>query len=77
MVENGIETTTTTTTTTTNNVKKNETAVNTPTTTTTTTTNSGSSSDVLSTLPSNCFPLTHQVAGHFYGKGRTKLGIFI
>ena len=26
-------------------------------------------------LPTNCFPLTHQVAGHFYGKGRTKLGL--
>ena len=25
-------------------------------------------------LPVNCLPLTHQVAGHFYGKGRTKLG---
>ena len=25
-------------------------------------------------LPSNCLPLAHQVAGHFYGKGRTKLG---
>lgn len=25
-------------------------------------------------LPNNCFPLVHQVAGHFYGKGRTKLG---
>jgi len=25
-------------------------------------------------LPSNCLPLTHQVAGHFFGKGRTKLG---
>lgn len=27
-------------------------------------------------LPSNCLPLTHQVAGHFFGKGRTKLGKF-
>ncbi|RNA43850.1 inositol polyphosphate multikinase [Brachionus plicatilis] len=26
-------------------------------------------------LPNNCFPLVHQVAGHFYGKGRTKLGL--
>ncbi|CAF0933666.1 unnamed protein product [Brachionus calyciflorus] len=26
-------------------------------------------------LPNNCFPLAHQVAGHFYGKGRTKLGL--
>lgn len=25
-------------------------------------------------LPLNCFPLAHQVAGHFYGKGKTKLG---
>jgi len=25
-------------------------------------------------LPSNCLPLAHQVAGHFYGKGKTKLG---
>lgn len=25
-------------------------------------------------LPNNCFPLVHQVAGHFHGKGRTKLG---
>lgn len=25
-------------------------------------------------LPSNCMPLAHQVAGHFFGKGRTKLG---
>lgn len=27
-----------------------------------------------SSLPVNCLPLTHQVAGHFFGKGRTKLG---
>ena len=27
-------------------------------------------------LPSNCMPLVHQVAGHFFGKGRTKLGLF-
>ena len=66
MVENGIETTTNNNTT---SSKKNE--------TTTTTNNSGSNSDTLSTLPSNCLPLTHQVAGHFYGKGRTKLGILI
>ena len=26
-------------------------------------------------LPSNCLPLSHQVAGHFYGKGKTKLGL--
>jgi hypothetical protein len=26
-------------------------------------------------LPNDCLPLTHQVAGHFYGKGRTKLGL--
>jgi 1D-myo-inositol-tetrakisphosphate 5-kinase/inositol-polyphosphate multikinase len=26
-------------------------------------------------LPNNCLPLSHQVAGHFYGKGRTKLGL--
>ena len=26
-------------------------------------------------LPENCCPLVHQVAGHFYGQGRTKLGI--
>lgn len=26
-------------------------------------------------LPTDCAPLTHQVAGHFYGKGRTKLGL--
>lgn len=26
-------------------------------------------------LPTDCLPLTHQVAGHFYGKGRTKLGL--
>jgi 1D-myo-inositol-tetrakisphosphate 5-kinase/inositol-polyphosphate multikinase len=26
-------------------------------------------------LPTNCLPLAHQVAGHFYGKGRTKLGL--
>lgn len=25
-------------------------------------------------LPQNCLPLHHQVAGHFFGKGRTKLG---
>ena len=25
-------------------------------------------------LPINCLPLAHQVAGHFYGKGKTKLG---
>lgn len=25
-------------------------------------------------LPKNCLPLMHQVAGHFFGKGRTKLG---
>ena len=25
-------------------------------------------------LPLNWFPLAHQVAGHFYGKGKTKLG---
>ena len=25
-------------------------------------------------LPLNCMPLSHQVAGHFFGKGRTKLG---
>lgn len=25
-------------------------------------------------LPKNCLPLHHQVAGHFFGKGRTKLG---
>jgi hypothetical protein len=25
-------------------------------------------------IPSNCLPLSHQVAGHFFGKGRTKLG---
>jgi hypothetical protein len=25
-------------------------------------------------LPTNCLPLYHQVAGHFFGKGRTKLG---
>lgn len=30
--------------------------------------------ECLNPLPSNCFPLVHQVAGHFYGKGRTKLG---
>lgn len=29
----------------------------------------------LKTLPLNCCPLVHQVAGHFYGKGRTKLGL--
>lgn len=29
----------------------------------------------LSSLPKNCLPLVHQVAGHFYGKGRTKLGL--
>ena len=28
-----------------------------------------------SILPINCIPLKHQVAGHFYGKGKTKLGI--
>ena len=27
-----------------------------------------------SILPINCIPLKHQVAGHFYGKGKTKLG---
>ena len=25
-------------------------------------------------LPKNCSPLVHQVAGHFYGKGKNKLG---
>lgn len=35
---------------------------------------SSSSSTFNYSLPSNCFPLVHQVAGHFYGKGRTKLG---
>jgi hypothetical protein len=28
-----------------------------------------------SVLPQNCTPLTHQVAGHFFGKGKTKLGL--
>ncbi len=28
-------------------------------------------------IPINCTPLTHQVAGHFYGKGRTKLGFYL
>jgi hypothetical protein len=28
-------------------------------------------------LPLNSVPLVHQVAGHFYGKGRTKLGNFL
>ena len=27
-------------------------------------------------VPLNCRPLAHQVAGHFFGKGRTKLGIY-
>ena len=26
-------------------------------------------------LPDDCLPLAHQVAGHFYGKGKTKLGL--
>ena len=30
--------------------------------------------DTVQKLPQNCFPLTHQVAGHFYGKGKRKLG---
>jgi hypothetical protein len=25
-------------------------------------------------LPLNCLPLSHQVAGHFYEKGKAKLG---
>lgn len=29
---------------------------------------------VLPSLPLNCQPLSHQVAGHFYGKGKSKLG---
>ena len=33
-----------------------------------------SSSNENINLPLNCSPLTHQVAGHFYGQGRTKLG---
>lgn len=28
-----------------------------------------------SVLPHNCMPLAHQVAGHFFGKGKTKLGL--
>ena len=27
-------------------------------------------------LPENCVPLSHQVAGHFYGNVNKKLGIF-
>ena len=26
-------------------------------------------------LPLNCHPLSHQVAGHFFGKGKTKIGL--
>jgi hypothetical protein len=29
---------------------------------------------LLPSLPLNCQPLSHQVAGHFYGKGKSKLG---
>jgi hypothetical protein len=38
------------------------------------TTSMPSSDEATSVLPLNCLPLTHQVAGHFYGKGRTRLG---
>jgi hypothetical protein len=37
-------------------------------------TDSSSSATTLA-LPVDCFPLTHQVAGHFFGKGKTKLGM--
>ncbi len=42
--------------------------------------NSNDDSDVVVvtecvSLPMNCCPLSHQVAGHFYGQGRTKLGL--
>ena len=33
------------------------------------------SDDTLVEMPLNCAPLSHQVAGHFYGQGRTKLGL--
>lgn len=35
---------------------------------------SGAVTDDSTVLPNNCTPLAHQVAGHFFGKGRTKLG---
>ena len=37
--------------------------------------NTNPSNEDNNSLPSNCLPLVHQVAGHFYGKGRTKLGL--
>jgi hypothetical protein len=37
--------------------------------------NNNDTLNVNKSIPANCAPLTHQVAGHFYGKGRTKLGI--
>jgi hypothetical protein len=40
---------------------------------TSSTTNTSNNNDSC-VLPTNCFPLTHQVAGHFFGKGKTKLG---
>jgi hypothetical protein len=50
-----------------------ETKNNKTTTSYTTTTNNNYNNDLFE-LPTNCFPLTHQVAGHFFGKGKTKLG---
>lgn len=39
-----------------------------------TTTSTLESKDVME-MPHNCLPLMHQVAGHFHGRGRTKLGL--
>ncbi len=44
--------------------------------TTNTNNNNNNNNNNSCVLPTNCFPLTHQVAGHFFGKGKTKLGKF-
>ena len=38
-------------------------------------TNEKNNNSAAISLPQNCCPLSHQVAGHFFGKGRTKLGL--
>ena len=38
---------------------------------------SETSDEKVQALPSNCMPLAHQVAGHFFGKGRTKQGVYL
>jgi len=40
--------------------------------------NNNNTNDIIITeqiIQSNCLQLSHQVAGHFFGKGRTKLGL--